>query len=261
MSELARAVAFEEALRERCAERIVPFRFGRAVFNDTYPDVWDLNVLRVDEPAGATVALLVDEAERLHAEAGHAHRRIALPDEAAGARFEDEFRSHGWQVDCFLYMAYRGGGERSVVTNAVEEVNAAALRPLREEISRGEPWGADPGVLERVLDAGEFVAHTADARHFAVRLEGETASGADLFSDGRTAQIEDVATDPDFRGRGLASAVVLRAAAEAIAAGHDFVFLIADDADWPKELYGRLGFAPLGRKWQFLRQPARDDPA
>jgi ribosomal protein S18 acetylase RimI-like enzyme len=261
MSELARAVAFEEALRERCAERIVPFRFGRAVFNDTYPDVWDLNVLRVDEPVGATAALLVEEAERLHGEAGHAHRRIALPDEEPGTRLADEFRTFGWQVDCFLYMAYRGDGARSVATDAVEEVGAATLRPLREEISRGEPWGADPGVVQQVLYAGEHVSRTANARRFAVRLEGETASGADLFSDGRTAQIEDVATHPDFRGRGLASAVVLRAAAEALAAGHDFVFLVADDSDWPKELYSRLGFAPLGRKWQFLRQPARGDPA
>ena len=260
MSELARAVAFEEALRERCSERIVPFRFGRAVFNDTFPDVWDLNVLRVYEPASATVALLVDEAERLHGEAGHAHRRIALPDEEAGDRLADEFRALGWQVDRFLYMVYRGD-ERSAATRTVEEVNPAALRPLREELSRGEPWGADPGVVERILDAGELVARTADARHFAARVEGEVASGADLFSDGRTAQIEDVATHPGFRGRGLASAVVLRAAAEALAAGHDFVFLIADDGDWPKELYGRLGFAPLGRKWQFLRKPARDEPA
>jgi hypothetical protein len=46
-SDLERAVAFEQALRERCAERVVPFRFGRAFFNDTFPLVWDLNVLRV----------------------------------------------------------------------------------------------------------------------------------------------------------------------------------------------------------------------
>jgi hypothetical protein len=49
-SDLERAISFEEALRERSAERIVPFAFGRALFNDTLPLVWDLNVLRVDEP-------------------------------------------------------------------------------------------------------------------------------------------------------------------------------------------------------------------
>jgi GNAT superfamily N-acetyltransferase len=261
MSELARAVAFEEALRERCAERIVPFRFGRAVFNDTYPDVWDLNVLRVDEPAGATVEALADEAERVHGEAGHAHRRVVVLDEALGARLEPGFRRLGWESDCFVFMAFRGPGSRSAPAADVEEVDAGELRPLREAIVRAEPWADSEEVVHQVLESGALTARAANARHFVVRVEGEPASGADLYSDGRTAQVEDVATFPAHRGRGLASAVVLRAVAEALAAGHDFVFLVADDGDWPKELYARLGFAPLGRKWQFLRKPARADPA
>jgi GNAT superfamily N-acetyltransferase len=261
MGELARAVAFEEALRERCAERIVPFRFGRAVFNDTYPDVWDLNVLRVDTPAGATVHALAAEADRLHGEAGHAHRRVTVLDEALGARLEPGFRRLGWESDCFLFMAYHGPGSRSAPAADVEELDAAELRPLREAIVRAEPWADSDEVVRQVLEAGAQTARAANARHFAVRVEGEAASGADLYSDGRTAQVEDVATVAAHRGEGLASAVVLRAVAEALAAGHDFVFLIADDRDWPKDLYRRLGFEPIGRKWLFLRKPAPGGPA
>ena len=33
------------------------------------------------------------------------------------------------------------------------------------------------------------------------------------------------------------------------------IFLIADDADWPKELYAKLGFDPIGRFWQFTKPP------
>jgi predicted GNAT family acetyltransferase len=91
-------------------------------------------------------------------------------------------------------------------------------------------------------------------------VDGEVASGADLYSDGRTAQVEDLATRSAFRDRGLASAVLLRVVEEALAAGHDFVFLIADDRDWPKELYTRVGFAPIGRKWTFLRPPVPASP-
>ena len=71
-----------------------------------------------------------------------------------------------------------------------------------------------------------------------------------------TAQIEDVGTLGGYRGRGLARAVVLRALAEAGAAGCDLVFLEADEDDWPKELYRRLGFEPIGRIFAFLRKPA-----
>ncbi|MGH2450980.1 MAG: GNAT family N-acetyltransferase [Candidatus Limnocylindria bacterium] len=255
-SELRRAIAFEEGLRERCAERIVPFRFGRAVFNDTFRSVYDLNGLRVDEPGAATVDVLAEEAERLHGAAGHDHRRITVLDEKAGGRLVDGFRELGWNADRFLLMAYRSRGERSVETGEVEEVDAATLRPLHEEIVRAEPWADSDEIVRQILDSSELVARAASARHFAVRAGGEAVSGADLYSDGHTAQVEDVSTRRAVRGRGLASAVTLRAVQEALAAGHDFVFLVAADDDWPKELYARLGFAPLGRKWTFLKRPA-----
>ena len=63
-------------------------------------------------------------------------------------------------------------------------------------------------------------------------------------------------TIEEFRGRGLGSAVVLAAAASARTRGFDVVFLIADDADWPKDLYARLGFDPVSRFWSFVRTPS-----
>jgi GNAT superfamily N-acetyltransferase len=259
--DLGRALAFEETLRERCAERIVPFPFGRALFNDTFPSVWDLNVLRVDEPESATVDALAAEAERLHGAAGQRHRRVAVRDEEAGARLEAGFRALGWDADRFVIMAWRGGGARGGDTAIVEEVEPAAQRSLRARAAALEPWADSEETVSMVLDAGRLFARAGRARHFAVRVDGEVVSAADLYSDGRTAQVEDVVTGPEHRGRGYASAVVLRAVAEATQTGHDLVFLIADDADWPKELYVQLGFAPLGRKWTFLRRPAPAAPA
>jgi hypothetical protein len=52
-------------------------------------------------------------------------------------------------------------------------------------------------------------------------------------------------TLPPFDDAVTESAVVQRALAQAIAAEHDLVFLLADDEDWPKELYAKLGFEPL----------------
>jgi GNAT superfamily N-acetyltransferase len=156
-------------------------------------------------------------------------------------------------------MAYRRGGSR-LPDAPVEEVAAEELRPLREEIAAGEPWATDEVVVRMVLGSGELIARAGNGRHFAARVGNETASAADLYSDGRTAQVEDVATRPAFRGRGLASAVVLHAVAEASATGHDLIFLTTDDSDWPKELYARLGFAAIGRKWAFLRLPVPAGP-
>jgi predicted GNAT family acetyltransferase len=62
------------------------------------------------------------------------------------------------------------------------------------------------------------------------------------------AQVEDVYVIPEARGRGYARALVTRAAALACE-DHDLSFIVADDNDWPKQLYAKLGFEPVGRTW------------
>jgi hypothetical protein len=49
--------------------------------------------------------------------------------------------------------------------------------------------------------------------------------------------------------------VVTTAVAAAREAGHELVFLLADDEDWPKHLYRKLGFEPVGYLWDFVREP------
>jgi GNAT superfamily N-acetyltransferase len=259
-TEFERALAFEATLRARCAERIVPFRFGHAYFNDTYGRVWDLNLLLVEGPHEVDPGELAAEAELLHTDAGHAHRRADVLDDAVGAQLERFFRRIGWQVDRGLVMAYRGQGERSGDTASVEEVSRDDLLPFREEIARAEPWATDEEIVREVVDAGALWEQAGRARYFAARADGTLVAATELYSDGRIAQVEDVATLPAHRGRGHASAVVLRAVEEALAAGHDLVFLTADAGDWPRELYTRLGFEEAGRTWSFLRTPARVAP-
>ena len=254
-TELDRALAFEEALSARSAERIVPFRSGRAYFNDSFPRVWDLNFLRVDGGKAVDPGELAAEAELLHTDAGHTHRRVEVPDEDVGARLETFFRRLGWKIERDVILVYRGAGERSVGTSIVEEVAPEDLLALREEVSRAEAWATDEEALREVLAASRIWGTIANARYFAVRVDGAPVSAAELYTDGRVAQVEDVVTLPDYRGRGFASAVVLRAVEEALAAGVDLVFLVAGDDDRPKELYGRLGFEVVGRTWSFLRSP------
>ena len=255
-SELERALAFEETLRVRCAERIVPFRFGRAYFNDSHPRVWYLNGLVVDGTKEVDAGELAAEAELLHTDAGQAHRRCQVSDEAIGAQLEPFFRRIGWKVEREVVMAHHGTGERTADISLVEEVSREDLLPLREELGRAEDWGTDDTVVAEVLDANRLWEEAASARYFTVRADGAPVAATDLYSDGRIAQVEVVATHPAHQRRGYASALVLRAVEEARSAGHDLVFLTADADDWPKELYARLGFEQIGATWGFLRRPA-----
>jgi GNAT superfamily N-acetyltransferase len=110
--------------------------------------------------------------------------------------------------------------------------------------------------MAQLIDTARLMQEAIGARFFAARVSGEVASTCDLYSDGLTAQIEAVITLEQHRNKGLGRAVVLAALDVAQSEGHDFVFLIADDDDWPKELYTRLGFDPIGRTFfNFIRSP------
>ena len=256
--ELTRAIAFEEALCERAVDRVVPVAFGQALLTESLPLVWDLNLLHVDDAGDASAADVAAEAERVHAAAGHAHRRIVVPVERDGRRLAPGFAKLGWATDKFLFMAHRRDAAKAPSAR-VEEVAREVVAPLRELMARQAPWATSEEAIRQVLLRGERINAAGNARHFAVREGGAVAACAELYSDGKTAQIEDVVTGPEFRGRGYASAVVLRALAVAREAGHDLVFLVADDEDWPKELYAKLGFDPIGMTYSFLKPPP-DEP-
>jgi GNAT superfamily N-acetyltransferase len=254
MSDFERAAAFEETIRDAAVERRVDTRFGPALFSDSYPDLWVLNVLRADTPGEASAAEIAEEAHRVQGEAGLRHRRVLLP--PASDRLVAGFESLGWERDHFVFMVLRDEPERPVDTSMVLEVEPEALHELRRAILL--EWQPDMAedMAAQIIASDSLLTDAGNARFFAVLEEGRVVSSGQLYSDGRTAQVEDVATLPTHRERGLARAVVWYAVEEAKASGHDFVFLVADAADWPKEFYGRLGFEAVGSRSAFLLKDA-----
>jgi N-acetylglutamate synthase-like GNAT family acetyltransferase len=226
-----------------------PCRFGTVALTPELPLRHDANFVYADAlPAGATAAELAAETDHVLGAAGVRHRVVTVPDPAAG-RLADGFRELGWQTQRHLVMAQRRSPERLVDTSTVVEVDEPTLRPVREAITRAQPWGTDE-VARQLAAAKRLIRGTV--RFFAVEVDGEIASCTDLYLSGRDGQVEDVATLEQHRGNGHASAVVVGAADEARRAGADFVFLCADAEDWPKELYRRLGFDDVGLYWKFL---------
>ena len=249
--ELERSVAFMRAMADGMTGRRVPFSRGAALFHDDFPLVWDLNYLRVEQSEGATAEELAAEAERLHGESGHGHRAVEIVGAAEGERLEHGFAALGWETESLLIMVHRRPPDRPAETTLVREVSEAELQPAWERTSRSQPWATDDEVVRQVVGAHYLLDQAAAVRRFAVLVEGSVASYCELYVEGPTAQIEDVATHPEHRGRGYARAVVTKALEEARAAGCDLVFLGADPDDWPKELYRKLGFDAVGLDYSF----------
>jgi ribosomal protein S18 acetylase RimI-like enzyme len=119
-------------------------------------------------------------------------------------------------------------------------------------------YGDDAELARQLIELDRRLADAIDVRHYAAFVEGEVAAYAALYLEGAVAQIEDVATLPAHRGQGLARAVVLHAVSEARRAGAELVFLVADGADWPQELYRRLGFDAIGAEHMVGRLDRHD---
>lgn len=249
---LARARAFEERLREAAADRLLETRYGTAVVTPSLPRIWDQNVLRLREGARVGAQALAGEAERVLGPAGVAHRRVSMGPET-GERLRPAFESLGWRVDRYVFMAAERpvapgrAGER-VVELTFEDVWAFRRQQAEEERGAG-----DVQLLQQLGELYRRWARAGRPRHFGVVADGKVVSVSDLYSDGRTAQIEDVATLPAYRNRGYATTTVLSALAAATCEGHELVFLVADADDWPKELYSGLGFEEIGLGYAFLR--------
>lgn len=216
---------------------------GTAVFDERLPTRWDSNYVLVEREA--TAEEVAAETERL------GRRQALVPEEGIGAPLAPEMRERGYIVGRQVVMVHRRPPERSPDLGRVREVDDTALQPLRTRLIVAQSWGS-PETAEILLAAKPLIGERLTARFFAVYEGDEVVSYTDLYQDGPEAQIEDVATAPEHRNRGHASAVVLRAVEEARAAGAQFVFLVADDEDWPKEWYGKLGFDVVGRYYKFI---------
>ena len=235
--ELARAFAFM-ARADMGGTRVDTSSYGTVVATPELPLRQDSNYLLVDR----TEASAEELAEEL---ARHRLRVVFVRDDESSRRLAAEFETLGWQSHHGVVMAHRRPPERPGDPGLVTEVDAALLDPPRREVVLGAPWGS-PELADQLAAAKRMIASRVDARFLAVVVESRVAAYTDLYLADGVAQIEDLATVEEHRNRGYATALVLRALADARSAGADLVFLVALADDWPRDLYGRLGFDVIG---------------
>ncbi|MGH2540879.1 MAG: GNAT family N-acetyltransferase [Actinomycetota bacterium] len=249
-----RAFAFQTWVIHRTSTREQELPWGTAFFNDDYPLRYDATMAIADRPLGGATA--DDVAAALDAAfEGFRHREVEFASDADAAAIAMGMGEHGYAVEQMVVMSHRREPDRAPMPDAVEELGLAEVQPFTAEVTRREPWGREPGVAETMASFRTVLVDGVGARFFAQRIDGTIAGACELYVHGDVAQIEDVNTLEEFRGRGVARNVVLRAAEEARKAGATFVFLFADADDWPRHLYARLGFDDLGQSRLFRRWP------
>ena len=246
---LERVLGFLRTGLVRTADAARRIDGGLVLSTPTLPAVWSVNQLRVSDalPFEALVALADEQL------AGFDYRHVVLEREPAGAHLEDAFRAAGWELERDLLMILTAAADRVLDASAVSDAGQDEVLELMARW-HGEGWATGTTEVGQLLDYSRREAKVHDDRLLGVRSsDGQLVAIAKLRGEGGIAQVEDVYTVPEARGRGHARALVGCAAELAREAGHQLIFIVADDRDWPKLLYSRLGFRPLGRVWQFHR--------
>jgi ribosomal protein S18 acetylase RimI-like enzyme len=233
-----RVLAFALATAEACADEARDAGFGRVLSTPSLPLVWSLNGVWVSKPADDPFEALPDAPRP----------SVYFCDAALGERFDLD----AWDTESELYMVLRdapGPPERGAVRGAQrDEIEALAREWIVEEFAS---QGSE--AVEQLLD---YIRRRWDARPTRAFVSPDASAMAKLWSDGTVAQVEDVYTRPDGRGRGHARALVSHLADLAVSEGHEVVFIVADDEDTPKELYARLGFEPVRLARRYVRPAA-----
>jgi ribosomal protein S18 acetylase RimI-like enzyme len=246
-----RAAAMERDQLAAAAQRAEPHPLGLMLFDDARARVWVHNQLYVTGPAGDIDDLIGILDERY----GHLeHRRAVVVDEAEGERLAEGFRDRGWAADTTVFMALRAPRDRDPDPGLAAEVSVAEHRAIERRVMAQGPFTRDPEVREMLIAArAARQAIVDEGRYVAGVLDGGHVGNTTVYVVGDIAQIEDVATLESFRGRGVARAMVSLAIDLARESDPGLIWIAADDNDWPKHLYAKLGFRPIGRLFSFTR--------
>jgi GNAT superfamily N-acetyltransferase len=260
MTDLARsALAVNQAYLALGNER---FEAEGAIFirNRETPAIWDANhVTAVTATTQDQIERLLERVEREYA--GFPHRRFDL-DFTTPPQFEARLALEGYQRDDALVMLLEGeltGRAKPLdIRPLVTEADWEAFTALHE-IDWREYSQRIPGSLNEEGARQMMVSRRSKSppvRLWMACVDGEPRAYCSSWAGPNgVGLVEDLFTHPDFRRRGLATALIRRCVAEARREGAGPVVIVADATDTPKQMYAALAFRPVA----ILRATYRKD--
>jgi ribosomal protein S18 acetylase RimI-like enzyme len=248
---IERIHAFMRRADEGVCDEVVRTAHGTAMVTPSLPLVWQVNAIRVED-AHASAEELSAEADQIQSRFGH--RKLVTHDEQLGARLAPQLAAAGWNVFRVLIMIRQRPPDRAPEPGAAAEVSrdlgAATLAAFRRE----QPFGWQDEAVRQLAEMDDRYTRVLGARDFASPPD-DPACACRLYTHDGLGQVDEVGTLEARRRRGYARAAVAAAADAAASDGCEQVFMVTDAADWPQELYRRLGFDEIGSTYEFLKLP------
>jgi ribosomal protein S18 acetylase RimI-like enzyme len=232
---------------DRLFESVRTTWWGAVVTDERFPAIWDANYARV-EPISGDLAMEEVERELLPdlRSVGATTLHVVSFDHEATAGLISELSARGHALSWDLVMSVSAPPPAAGET--VEELapGASLWETVEASMSLFGVTTADAMAQLRRLEV-EVLA-PGGKRWFGIRGEdGSVASIAALVVLDGVGYVDNVATFPEARGRGMASALTAHLVREALGDGASDVCLFADPgAASVVRLYERLGFRRVG---------------
>jgi ribosomal protein S18 acetylase RimI-like enzyme len=232
-------------------------RWGMVFSDPRFPLLYDANHAAVLEeiPDLELDELRADLLPALR-EAGSPHEQIEFWASQGSPAVEQMRQVVGDTRDVLMVFAGPPADVSPAAVRVAEvvEPNADFLAWYRESRSDfGERRELGPAVVDQLYRRDIELFLPRGLRFFVGFVEGQMAGQATLLGIDGIGYLDSVVTRPEFRGRGVATATVLRAVQAAIERGDDAVHLLAVKGGGPQRLYERLGFRVEAEVVSFTR--------
>ncbi len=255
---LRTALAFERTWAETgCAAERRPY--GALLRNDRFPLVFMANMAWIERLPEDGIEEVLTDLDRAFAGSAVRHRYLVFDDARVAFEEQEALARSGFQPEAVVAMA-RLGIPACLPTPEIEvrKVGEDVSPPDFERIwlAIREEMGWTPDEARQVyaldLERSEALGRTS----YVVQLDGEPAGIFALWVRSGSALIEDVATLPRFRMRGVGRTAIFEACKMAVNAGCEWTLLMTPLLGSPKIMYQTLGFQAVGEIRSFLKVPA-----
>ncbi len=232
---------------------------GSFVRNREVPEVRDSNhVTRITASSPAEIDRLFVRVEREFTDTPHRTYHIYSDTPPA---IEARLALEGYERNDALVMLLEGDLAGEVKDHDIRLVESEdswqAYRSLHmaDWISYREAAGeADPGAGGEAMFRSRR-AKSSPMRYWLAHVDGTPSAYFASWEglDG-VGQVEDLYTQPEFRHRGLATALIHHCVADCRSHGAGPVVIVCDPGDTPKRMYAAMGFRPVAMKRSYWKK-------
>jgi GNAT superfamily N-acetyltransferase len=254
--EMLRAVLeFLKVAREEAPTK-VPTPWGVIYRDDRFPLIHMANVGWVSTPPHGGAETILRDLDQAYRGSAVRHRTLLFEDAETAFNLQEEFVRLGFRPTAELALAKVGLPD--CIMNPDLEVRPASGDSIdgfrAVTMATGAAMGYSQEVLDQMWGLWRERSQRLGMRPYLGYLNGTPAGTVSMWPRGDFAWIDDVATHPDFRMRGVGRTMIFEACKRAIEARCEWVVLISDLFDTPQEMYKTLGFHPIGEVRGFLRE-------